>query len=87
MAFFQKKRGGRNDTDIYSYQLVESRGVNGNSHQRVLVNLDAYSSVDMALKRWPYDIGVFIRAGYLERADELNRRLERLRKLRAEGKA
>ncbi len=47
MAYVRTK-GGR-------YQLVESRRVDGQPRQRVLVHLGSYPTVEEALKGWPND--------------------------------
>jgi hypothetical protein len=69
------------------YQLVESRRVDGKPRQKVLVHLGHHPTVDDALKRWPRDVGRLRRAGDEKSADTLKTKLERLRKLRAEGRA
>src|SRR5215218_3725548 len=38
------------------YQLVQSRRVNGNPRQRVLLHLGRHQTVDAALKEWPSEI-------------------------------
>ena len=69
------------------YQLVESRRVDGKPRQKVLVHLGQYQTVDEALKRWPREVGRRRRAGHEETADALKHKLDRLRELRAEGRA
>ena len=83
MAFVRIKRvdGGE------YYQLVESRRVDGKPRQKVLVHLGHHKTVDEALKRWPREVGRLRRKGYYEAADALKAKLDRLRKLRAEGRA
>ncbi len=82
MAFVRRKRVGGGEY----YQLVESRRVDGKPRQKVLVHLGRYPTVDDALRRWPREIGRLRRAGAAN-ADKLEAKLERLRELRAEGKA
>ena len=52
MAYVRKKKvkGGE------YYQLVQSRRVNGNPRQRVLLHLGRHPTVDAALKEWPSEI-------------------------------
>jgi hypothetical protein len=52
MAYVRKKKvkGGE------YYQLVQSRRVNGNPRQMVLLHLGRYPTVDAALKEWPSEI-------------------------------
>jgi hypothetical protein len=52
MAYVRKKKvkGGE------YYQLVQSRRVNGNPRQRVLLHLGRHPTVDAALKEWPREI-------------------------------
>ncbi len=52
MAYVRKKRvkGG-----VY-HQLVESRRVDGEPRQKVLVHLGGHPTVDDALKKWPREI-------------------------------
>ena len=52
MAYVRKKtvKGGE------YYQLVQSRRVNGNPRQRVLLHLGRHATVDAALKEWPSEI-------------------------------
>jgi hypothetical protein len=69
------------------YQLVESRRVDGKPRQKVLVHLGHYKTVDEALKRWPREVGRLRRARHEEAADALKHKLDRLRELRAEGRA
>ena len=49
MAYVRKKDGGGQSY----YQLVESRRVDGQPRQRVLVHLGSYPTVEDALKGWP----------------------------------
>ena len=83
MAFVRIKRidGGE------YYQLVESRRVDGKPRQKVLIHLGSYPTVDEALKAWPREVGGLRRSGYHDAADALKEKLDRLRKLRAEGVA
>ena len=52
MAYVRKKlvKGGE------YYQLVQSRRVNGNPRQKVLLHLGRHPTVDAALKEWPTEI-------------------------------
>ena len=83
MAFVRRKKvdGGE------YYQLVESRRVDGKPRQKVLVHLGKHPRVDDALKRWPREVGRLRQTGHEEAADALKVKLERLRELRAEGRA
>jgi len=69
------------------HQLVESRRVDGKPRQKVLVHLGHYQTVDEALRRWPREVGRLRRAGREHAADALKHKLDRLRELRAEGRA
>jgi hypothetical protein len=69
------------------YQLVESRRVDGKPRQKVLMHLGQHASVEEALKRWPREVGGLRRRGKDEAAGALKEKLDRLRKLRAEGVA
>lgn len=52
MAYVRtKKVGGRE-----YYQLVESRRVEGQPRQKVLVHLNRHPTVDEALREWPKEI-------------------------------
>ena len=81
---FVRKKGHHNNGSAY-YQLVESRRVEGQPRQKVVMHLGRYPTVDDALKGWPRDIGGHRRGGYPEAADELKAKLDRLKGLRAEG--
>lgn len=83
MAFVRIKRV---DGKEY-YQLVESRRVDGKPRQKVLLHLGQHASVEEALKRWPRKVGGLRRSGHDDAADALKEKLDRLRKLRAEGVA
>ena len=52
MAYVRKKRLKSGEY----YQLVQSRRVNGNPRQRVLLHLGRHPTVDAALKEWPREI-------------------------------
>ena len=67
------------------YQLVESRRVDGKPRQKVLIHLGSHPTVDEALKRWPREVGGLRRRGNEKAADALKEKLDRLRKLRADG--
>ena len=67
------------------YQLVESRRVDGKPRQQVLLHLGQHASVDEALKRWPREIGRMRRRGNDDGAEALKEKLDRLKKLRADG--
>ena len=69
------------------YQLVESHRVEGKPRQKVLVHLGNYPTVDEALKAWPREVGGLRRKGNDQAADALKDKLDRLRNLRAEGRA
>jgi predicted nucleic acid-binding Zn-ribbon protein len=51
-AYVRKKRVGQYEY----YQVVESRRVEGEPRQKVLVHLGRQSTVDDALKQWPREI-------------------------------
>ena len=83
MAFVRIKRiDGRE-----YYQLVESRRVEGKPRQKVLMHLGQHATVEEALKKWPKEVGGLRRRGKDDGADALREKLDRLRKLRAEGVA
>ncbi len=83
MAFVRIKRiDGRE-----YHQLVESRRVDGKPRQKVLMHLGDHATVDEALKRWPRKVGGLRRSGHDDAADALKEKLDRLRKLRADGVA
>jgi hypothetical protein len=52
MAYVRKKQVKGKEY----YQLVQSRRVNGNPRQRVLLHLGRHPTVDAALKAWPREI-------------------------------
>ena len=52
MAYVRKKK----IKGVGYYQLVQSRRVNGNPRQRVLLHLGRHATVDAALKEWPSEI-------------------------------
>src|SRR5215208_6425970 len=54
MAYVRKKRTG--SFGNYYYQLVESRRVDGQPRQKVLLHLGEHHTVDAALKKWPRKI-------------------------------
>jgi hypothetical protein len=83
MAFVRRKRV---DSGEY-YQLVESRRVNGRPRQKVLIHLGHHPTVDDALNQWPREVGRLRRAGHQEAAEGLKAKLDRLRELRAKGRA
>ena len=56
MAYVRKKR---NKTGSESYQLVESRRVDGKPRQRVILHLGKYPSVEAALEGLPEEIAWF----------------------------
>jgi hypothetical protein len=112
MAFVRKKSGGN-----YGgyYQLVESRRVDGQPRQKVLLHLGLHPTVEDALKKWPreikklrrdavqdregvpesHDSAVGMRTFYRDclkradsfdrQADELEKKLARLRDFKATG--
>lgn len=51
-AYVRRKRVGQYEY----YQLVESRRVEGEPRQKVLVHLGEHTTVDDALKKWPREI-------------------------------
>jgi hypothetical protein len=51
-AYVRKKRVGYHEY----YQVVQSRRVEGQPCQKVLVHLGGHPTVDDALKRWPSEI-------------------------------
>jgi hypothetical protein len=51
------------------------------------MHLGQHASVEEALKRWPREVGGLRRRGNDGGADALKEKLDRLRKLRAEGVA
>jgi hypothetical protein len=83
LAFVRAKKVG---SKVY-YQLVESRRVDGKPRQKVLLHLGQHAAVEEALKRWPREVGGLRRRGNDDAADALKEKLDRLRKLRAEGVA
>ena len=75
MAFVRRKR-----VNSYEYyQLVESRLVDGNPRQKVLLHLGRYASVEDALEGWPKEIeGLRRFAGkQWDKADQLRKEEER----------
>jgi hypothetical protein len=52
MAYVRKKKV----KGVEYYQLVQSRRVNGNPRQRVLLHLGRHPTVGAALKEWPREI-------------------------------
>jgi hypothetical protein len=69
------------------YQLVESRRVDGEPRQKVLLHLGHHATVDEALKRWPREIERLRGAGNGDATDALKEKLNRLKKLRKDGVA
>lgn len=67
------------------YQLVESRRVDGEPRQRVLLHLGRYPSVDDALAAWPQDVKQLHRRGRIVSADSLQAKHQRLQKMRETG--
>jgi hypothetical protein len=51
-AYVRRKQVGHYEY----YQLVESRRIDGEPRQKVLVHLGEHSTVDDALKKWPQEI-------------------------------
>ena len=51
-AYVRKKRVGHYEY----YQVVESRRVEGEPRQKVLIHLGGHSTADDALKKWPREI-------------------------------
>jgi hypothetical protein len=51
-AYVRKKRVGQYEY----YQVVESRRVEGEPRQKVLIHLGGHPTVDDALKKWPREI-------------------------------
>jgi hypothetical protein len=51
-AYVRKKRVGHHEY----YQVVESRRVDGEPRQKVLIHLGGHSTADDALKKWPREI-------------------------------
>jgi hypothetical protein len=51
-AYVRKKRVGHHEY----YQVVESRRVEGEPRQKVLIHLGVHPTVDEALKKWPREI-------------------------------
>jgi hypothetical protein len=84
-VFIRKKKHHNLGSDYY--QLVESRRVDGQPRQKVVMHLGGHATVDDALREWPREVGRLRREGYGDYADELNSKLERLKKMRAEGTA
>ena len=66
------------------HQLVESRRIDGQPRQKVIMHLGHYPTVDEAIRGWPREVGRLRREGYSEDAEALKAKLERLKKLRAE---
>ena len=52
MAYIRRKGDDYN----YFYQLVESRRIDGQPRQKVLLHLGRYATVEEALKQWPREI-------------------------------
>ena len=65
MAYVRKKKVKGEEY----YQLVQSRRVNGNPRQRVLLHLGRCPTVDEALKEWPRVIKRLRRLADKERRD------------------
>jgi hypothetical protein len=82
-VFIRKKKHHHGGSAYY--QLVESRRIDGKPRQKVVLHLNQYPTVDDALKGWPKDVSRLRRGGYEEAADEVTAKLDRLKKLRAEG--
>jgi hypothetical protein len=59
--------------------------VDGKPHQKVILHLNRYPTVDEALKGWPRDASSLRRRGCQEAADEVRSKLARLKELRAGG--
>ena len=53
MAAYVRRKQVR---DREYYQLVESRRVDGEPRQKVLVHLGSYPTLDTALREWPQEI-------------------------------
>ncbi len=51
-AYVRKKRVGQYEY----YQVVESRRVEGEPRQKVLIHLGGHPTVEVALKKWPREI-------------------------------
>ncbi len=81
--FVRKKKHHHGGSDYY--QLVESRRVDGQPRQKVVMHLGSYATVDEALKGWPRDISSHRRSGYPEAAEELRAKLDQLKGLRNDG--
>ena len=67
--------------------FVRIKRVDGKPRQKVLMHLGQHASVEEALKRWPREVGGLRRRCKDEAAGALKEKLDRLRKLRAEGVA
>jgi hypothetical protein len=80
----KKKHHGRGNA---YYQLVETRRIDGQPRQKVVMHLGQYATVEDALKGWPREIARFRRGGYEAAAEELAAKLERLKALRADAVA
>ena len=65
MAYVRKKQV----KGTQYYQLVQSRRVNGNPRQRVLLHLGRHQTVDAALKEWPREIRRLRRLAVKKRRD------------------
>src|SRR5215211_8728282 len=65
MAYVRKKKV----KGVEYYQLVQSRRVNGNPRQRVLLHLGRHPTVDAALKEWPSEIKRLRRLANKKRRD------------------
>jgi len=81
---FVRKKKHHHGGSAY-YQLVESRRVDGQPRQKVVMHLGGHDTVDDAIRAWPREISSLRRGGYPEAADNLKAKLDRLKELRTEG--
>jgi hypothetical protein len=82
-VFIRKKKHHHGGSAYF--QLVESRRVDGQPRQKVVLHLGGHATVNDALKEWPREVSLLRRHGYPDAADNLKAKLDRLKELRAEG--
>ena len=66
-------------------QLVRSYRENGKVKQEVIAHLGELTSADEALEYWPQEVDLLRRTGQHAKADKVDAKLDRLRKLRERG--
>jgi hypothetical protein len=84
-VFVRKKK--HHDGGSAYYQLVESRRIDGQPRQKVVMHLGRHATVEDALKGWRKEIARLRRGGYEVGAEKLAGKLERLKALHADAVA